>query len=677
MSIRAPTGPRPREIAQLVEDLHRAQGTPPAADGQGTPGEQGRAVFLIGAGCSASAGIHLASGVARDAVIHLAKTYHVSSSTDAIEALTALVDQDKFPEEFRPKDKTAKWGELYSYLFSEHMKHPNEQRELISNLVGDREYALNWAHACLGALVEKRFVHTILTTNFDQLALQGVIRTGIVPVVADGLESLTRISPTPKRPQVVHLHGSMHTYELRNSYAALRETESDRGLQVMMMSLLKEASVLIILGYAGGEEGVMTLLQYAAQALPRMVVYWIAFEDDFDLLSPRAKALLNTGENKFFMLGQRADDFFNKLVGELGIGAPDWIRRPLEVLEKQAEIAFDEPPSSDVARLVEAYKSRISTAAKQHGTGVESPVDRATELRSALKFEEAAAEIAKVDGYEADDELLSLHANSMFRQYKRRPDIVDRLVLNKAIDELKTLIERSKTPRIPDTITYIEALREQSESSKTDEADATSASIAALIEETASNAQATLQKGEHLKEWSLMEFYIAESIQAQAEQARREAEREKGTTPSDQAKERSDERKKRLSKARQAYVAALPGLSAKDAIKARECKEGLAGALIGMSEYEGEGSTAASHLREAQTLFREVVEFTRMNTPGEEYAGALENLADAMRSMRSKFPDEAHGSREEEVEVLRAALGVYEGIGSTDGAARMSRLLAD
>jgi hypothetical protein len=171
LSTRAPTGPRPREIAQLVEDLQRAKGQEPATPGgQQTSGEQGRAVFLIGAGCSASAGIPLAAGVARKAVLRLAKTYNVTDTADPIEALGALVEQDKFPPEFKPAGKTAKWGKLYSYIFSEHMKHPNEQRDLISSLVGDREYALNWAHACLGALVEKRFVHTILTTNFDQLA---------------------------------------------------------------------------------------------------------------------------------------------------------------------------------------------------------------------------------------------------------------------------------------------------------------------------------------------------------------------------------------------------------------------------------------------------------------------------------------------------------------------------
>ena len=93
-----------------------------------------------------------------------------------------------------------------------------------------------------------------------------------------------------------------------------------------------------------------------------------------------------------------------------------------------------------------------------------------------------------------------------------------------------------------------------------------------------------------------MNFYAGEAVQAQAEQARRGD--EGGATAT------RNERKKRLELARQFYIAALPGLSSKDAIKARECKEGLAGALIAMAEYEGEGATAAARLREAQTLYR-------------------------------------------------------------------------
>jgi hypothetical protein len=664
--MRPPSGPRPREIGQLVEDLQRARGREPDSPvANPAAGDRGRAVFLIGAGCSASAEIPLAAGVAQNAVSKLAAVYKVADpAADALAALRALVDAGKFPTQFAPEKGVPPWGQLYSYVFSEHMKHPNEQRELISALVGDREYALNWAHACLGALVEKRFVHTILTTNFDQLVLQGVIRTGIVPVVADGLESLNRISPTPKRPQVVHLHGSMHTYELRNSYAALLETEHDRGLQVMMMSLLKEASVLVVVGYAGGEEGVMTLLQYAATALPRMVVYWIAFEDDFDLLSKRAKELLSTGENKFFILGQRADDFFNKLVGELGIGAPDWIRRPLDVLKGQAKISYDAQSSADVARLANAYADRVEFAA-ENGVREDREIDIATELRSALRYADAARAIEKTPKFESDDELLALHADSLFNQYKRSRS-ADKDVLNKAIDEFGILIGRTGTSRIGNIITFIEAQRDLMDQLAFND-DALDRLIGA-VQGLADKAQASLDEKDNLREWSLLSFYRAEAMQAKAEQARRAAdEGHDSTSPKD--------RKAWLDEARKLYVQALPGLSATDATKARECKEGLAGALIGLSEYEREGVSAASHLREAQTLFREVMEFARTNTPDREYAGALENLADAIRSMRLKFHDEAHGSRAEEQELIGRALDIYEAIGDSTSASRMRDLL--
>ncbi len=673
MPTRATTGPRPRQISDLVQDLQRARGREPdpkADKGKTEPsdrvglGDRGRAVFLIGAGCSASAGIPLAAGVARTAVLRLAEAYGVTPATDEpLAALIALIDSKKVLEIYRPVDGQARWGDLYSYVFSAHMKHPNEQRDLISEMIEGQEYALNWAHACLGALVEKRFVHTILTTNFDQLVLQGVIRTGLVPVVADGLESLNRISPTPKRPQVVHLHGSMHTYELRNSYAALQETEHDRGLQVMMMSLLREASVLVVVGYAGGEEGIMTLLQYAAKALPRMVLYWIAFEDDFDLLSDRAKALLSTGENMFFILGQRADDFFNKVVGELGIGAPDWIRSPLAVLQRQSKITYDRQSSVDVKRLAEAYEDRVEHAAK-HGVRADTVLDRATEDRSALRFKDAAAAIDSAPDYKANDDLLALHADSMFNDYKRNGGGDAALAI--VVDEFKELIDRTGPSRPGDVITYIEALREQAE--RLEEDDPAVTALFAGVESLAETVQASLDRVQNPREWSLMSFYGAEAVQAQAEQARRNAE---GTEYPDAEKAR----KARLEIARQHYAKALPGLSKTDATKARECKEGLAGALIGLSEYEKGGAGAASHLREAQTLFREVVESARINTPEEEYAGALANLADAIRAIRVKFHDEAHGSRAEEERFIRLALGVYESIGSSDSASRMRDLL--
>lgn len=317
MRARRRHGPKPKEISDLVRDILRAR-APLAQNARAELDEdreerrvrQGTAMFLVGAGCSKSAGIPLASEVAQAAVLALDQDYRAADPvraksappTDPKAALEALVEGEHIPPRFMPTDGPPRWGELYSYIFSEHIKHPNHQRALLASLVDTDDLGLNWSHACLGELVNLRFVHTVMTTNFDQLVLKGIIKTGIIPVVADGLESLIRISATPRWPQVVHVHGSMHTYELRNSYDSLLETEDDAGLQSLMLSLLKETTVLVVVGYSGGEEGIMSLLQQAAKSLPRMVVYWVARDADYADLSDRARGLLETGEYKYFIL---------------------------------------------------------------------------------------------------------------------------------------------------------------------------------------------------------------------------------------------------------------------------------------------------------------------------------------------------------------------------------------
>jgi hypothetical protein len=86
--------PRPREISHLVQDLQRARAQDQSLRDQASQSEQGRAMFLIGAGCSASAGIPLASEVAKEAVVGLAKTYKVQGfdeGTPLPEILSALM----------------------------------------------------------------------------------------------------------------------------------------------------------------------------------------------------------------------------------------------------------------------------------------------------------------------------------------------------------------------------------------------------------------------------------------------------------------------------------------------------------------------------------------------------------------------------------------------------------
>lgn len=665
----------PRQVGDLVRDLRRAQAdlTPK----KGMKRTQGRAMFLVGAGCSASAGIPLASEVSREAVRHLASRYGLvdhgaplpADQQGAIAALGLLVANGAFPKRFEPKDEVADWGGMYGYIFSDHIKHPNEQRSFISALVepksGEKEdpsFLLNWSHACLGELVRLRFVHTVLTTNFDQLVLKGIIRTGIIPVVADGLESLSRISPTPTWPQVVHVHGSMHTYELRNSYASLRETEHDSGLQATLLSVLKETDVLVIVGYSGGDEGIMALLQKVGRALPKMVVYWVAYESEYESLTPRARDLLETGEYKYFLLGQESDDFFNHLLGELGVGPPGWIKQPLEVLRTQIRIKVSDETASDVSRLINSYHDRVEHAVKE-GTLPETPLSRATEARSALRFKEAADIISGVDDFQDDPDLLRVHATSLY-EHNNRMDEQDADLLRTAIVELERL-EASGGATAGDYETLIEARRDLYD---VGEDEAAREALSTRIDQDANKAlklPGNSRQSERSR--ALMRFYKGEASQTKAERMK--------SLDLSSHPDRDDERRRLLGVARDLYAQALPTLAWSDAIRARECREGMAGALTELAELEATPAIRLSHAREARALFVDVVRSTARNAPGKRHAGALENLAGVVELLGRLSPSESARLRTEEVELLESALAAYLEFDVNDDAARVQARL--
>ena len=137
------------------------------------------------------------------------------------------------------------------------------------------------------------------------------------------------------------------------------------------------------------------------------------------------------------------------------------------------------------------------------------------------------------------------------------------------------------------------------------------------------------------------------------------------------------ERGNLLNDARNSYELALPVLTTRDAVRARECKEGLAGALTGLAELGPNAGGAKANLRQAKALFQEVVEFATRNTPGRECAGALENLAGVIETTMARHPEDANTARNEIVAHLRRAETIYAEIDDEDGIRRMqSKLIA-
>jgi tetratricopeptide (TPR) repeat protein/NAD-dependent SIR2 family protein deacetylase len=305
----------------------------------------GRAVFFIGAGCSVSAGIPLASGMARELVQRLATKAKapetIRKKPDAAYRWLASKQQMRDcctgpvvegGEDKRPID----WHRVYDTVFSDHFNTPDDAREVFSGFVDAANGQVNWAHLCLGELVKQKLVSTVITTNFDQLVLAGLVRSGVLPVVCDGTESLTRIRGAPLHPQIIELHGSRHTYRLRNSPEEVAELANDEQTIASIGSIFQDMRAFVLVGYGGREDGIMDLLIKAAQRFPDKRLIWVAHNEDPGQLTDKAKRFLATSRNAILLVGQDGDSFFLRLLMALEIGAPETIREPLFLAARHA-----------------------------------------------------------------------------------------------------------------------------------------------------------------------------------------------------------------------------------------------------------------------------------------------------------------------------------------------------
>lgn len=617
-----------REVDDLARDLMLAQ-EPDTG--------RGRAVFLVGAGCSASANIPVASGVAKRCAIRLANVYSrgalagIDPEEHALDALTWLSNQGHVPADlaFSHPGGDPRWGTLYTHFFGEHLKAPNQQRSVISDIVAESGGRLNWAHACLGELVRQRYAHSVLTTNFDQLVLTALFRAGIIPVVADGMFALNRIVGRPLVPQVVHLHGSMHTYNLRNSYRSMQETKDDSRAVTMMNAVLQQCDVLVVVGYAGGEEGVMDLLLQAARHHEQLVVYWVAFERDPGKLSSKCRELL-AGENKFAIDGGEADAFFGELMARLEIGQPNWVGDPLGELARQADLLVTPKGNSEVAILIDAFRGRVRAAASLPAprVGAQHRLE-AARLRAEGDFAKARAALEELDLHD-DPEAARLHALNALSLFEAEPGPERRRYLDAAVSEFRGLADTTGgEARLENVISLIDAhldlyeLTGESEHLETIVRIATGALEATPVE----------PDGRLLSYRALAHHRLAEAA---------------GNDIGE------------LQAAEQDYRAAL---AARTTISRLELQEGLAAAVQVLGLKLGD----VLKLRDSVRLFRSVVENTRRNVTSPEEGGVLYNLSGALIDlMRMVDPEERVQLSEEAERLLERAELSFRLSGSSD-----------
>ncbi len=225
-------------------------------------------IFLLGAGASVSSGIP-ASG---DLVRLGARWLYAKR------------------QGWLPDDPRIRPGDISTVLESEHWYRADRDwadmfPDLIRLLDSPREFRRrfllsllkqtappNVGYQCLASLLRRRIIHSVLTTNFDDL-----IRTAYGPgslITIGKQEEYVAITTAPAYPQVIYLHGQAEYYKDRNLPG---ETESlDELLVARLLPMLRDHP-LVVVGYRGSERSVMhDLLFQNVQSVDRFKhgVYW-------------------------------------------------------------------------------------------------------------------------------------------------------------------------------------------------------------------------------------------------------------------------------------------------------------------------------------------------------------------------------------------------------------------
>lgn len=312
-------------------------------------------VVLLGAGASVSSGVPLASQIVKMAGRWAyAAAYGMHPDDQRIQRS----DWYRWLSEhswYRREDP----GSNYP-LVVEHLLRPREKRaEFFRQRVLRTNVPLSRGYRSLVEFMDRRAIHTVLTTNFDNLVLEAAKIVGrphyiqSIQVPSDD----TRFSTAAEYPQLVFLHGSVDHYTDQNRVEEVQQLRDD--LVSLLIPLLRDRP-LIVIGYRGAEPSVMRhlLIDNAEQAGNyRRGVYWCTRDggaaDSFDQASlhPLVHDLARTIGGNFNVIPIEG---FDELVADTLW--PQYQAQPHLIQAPPPRLSQEPPPTPDM-RLVEGTEA--------------------------------------------------------------------------------------------------------------------------------------------------------------------------------------------------------------------------------------------------------------------------------------------------------------------------------
>jgi hypothetical protein len=368
--------------------------------------------LLLGAGCSKTAGIPLASGIVDQ----------IRNSPNYSRVYQRALDRARASNAHAV---IASYGDCMA-----EMDH-GDQRELIRGYIDAAN--LNWAHAGIAALIKHGYVGRVLTTNFDPLVARACAVFNELPAVYDLTMSEIRNYKELPDKAIFHLHGQRYGFSMLNDPD---ELEKHKSLIKPLFEHAREMRTWIVCGYSGENDPLFELIK----ACDRYdhALYWIGRDHDApDHLQPLLSGKTTKGCHYLPFAG--ADEFFLRLCGALEIADFPFMHRPLDHIEELLGQFVDFPTAAtdqgiDLLQAAKAaigeYKKRINNVPSQEEADQKVAEMIATQsLESVLSAVSEDSALAARLSPDTQALLISMEGTALYKKAEESRDTAQRIDL--------------------------------------------------------------------------------------------------------------------------------------------------------------------------------------------------------------------------------------------------------
>lgn len=282
----------------------------------------GQVVVLIGAGCSKSAGIPLASGLIQEI-------------------------KEKHPEAYIRAQQLPHSNVSYNAAMGE--LSPVERRKLLGGYI--EKARINWAHLALAQLLKHQKIERVLSVNFDNLLIQACGVVGMYPPVYDLAATDCYSETWVAKHSLLYLNGQHTGFATVNSSAEFDEHKTK--LKAVVQGTGTQV-VWLVIGYSGEADPLLEVL--AQQKRFNGDLYWLGHSDNPSegLLK---SGLFAEGKSTFYVGNQDADQALTHLAQTLGCFPPEILDQTFaHIAQLVGRIDFDTGGDAGKARQVILHK---------------------------------------------------------------------------------------------------------------------------------------------------------------------------------------------------------------------------------------------------------------------------------------------------------------------------------